>query len=353
MNRMRLMGVALVVVSAFAFGSGPLFAKPVYAAGTDWHVLSAWRFGLGALLAWGWLVVSPGGRDGLRRIGRRAAGVALALGVLYTANSGSYYAGLETVPASLAALLVYIYPVLVAVLALRFGRRLEGRRAWTALGIAIVGVMLALGGIPPGAMPPLQGLVLVVVSPIIYAFWIVLAARLSGERRDAAGADRVGGAQAAAATALMVTATAATYWISALVLDRDVLPGEVPSAAWPGLVGIGVVSAFVAIQGFYAGAQRVGAAQAALISTVEPIWTIVLAAILFGEQLGPIQLVGGALILGGVILAQTARSAPVRQALPEDRQPKPTADDQPTATPSAARAASVTNAPSDPMPRNR
>ena len=47
-----------------------------------------------------------------------------------------------------------------------------------------------------------------------------------------------------------------------------------------------------------------------MISTFEPVWTITLASLLFGETLGPIQLVGGALVIGGVILAQTS-SGPV------------------------------------------
>ena len=70
---------------------------------------------------------------------------------------------------------------------------------------------------------------------------------------------------------------------------------------------------FIAIQTFYAGAQRIGAAQASLISTVEPIWTICLAALLFGERLTPIQLVGGALIIGGVLLAQLQRGEPASE----------------------------------------
>jgi drug/metabolite transporter (DMT)-like permease len=93
--------------------------------------------------------------------------------------------------------------------------------------------------------------------------------------------------------------------MAALSGGRPVLPWDVPSDAWFGLVGVGVMSTFVAIQTFYAGAQRIGAAQAALISTVEPIWTIVLAALLFSVALTQVQLLGGALILGGVLIAQT------------------------------------------------
>ena len=76
-----------------------------------------------------------------------------------------------------------------------------------------------------------------------------------------------------------------------------------------------MAATFIAIQTFYAGALRVGAAQASLIATAEPIWTIALAAILFQVALTPIQLVGGALILIGVVVAQTGPAADRATAL--------------------------------------
>ena len=107
-----------------------------------------------------------------------------------------------------------------------------------------------------------------------------------------------------------MTATATVYWVSALGDRRSrSCPAQVPTDAWLGLIGVGVAATFIAIQTFYAGARRVGAAQAALISTAEPIWTIALAAILFQVALTPVQLVGGALILVGVLVAQTGPAA--------------------------------------------
>jgi drug/metabolite transporter (DMT)-like permease len=279
-----------------------------------------WRFLIGAALAWAWLLLSPQRRRGLRRLDRRLAVTSLALGVLYVGNSGTYYAGLETVDVSLAALIVYVYPALVAVLSLRIGRQLQGSRAWVALAIALAGVALTVGGIDAAKAPPLGALLLVVASPVIYAVWIVLAARLSGERRgtldggalpDASGsAAAIGGtadagASASAATALMMSATGAVYWLAAIVTRQPVGPADIPAGAWPGLVGIGAFATFLAIQGFYAGAQRIGAAQAALLSTIEPVWTIALAALLLHESLTQPQLAGGALILIAVVVAQT------------------------------------------------
>ena len=194
MPRPLALGVALTVISAFAFGSGALFAKPVYATGVDWLTLMTWRFTIGAALSWAWVLATASGRGAIGTLDRRAVAVAVALGILYTGNSSTYFAGLETVPASLAALIVYIYPAVVAVLTLRIGRRLEGRRAWGALAMAMVGVALAIGTIDAAEMPPTSGLLLMAASPLIYSVWIVLSARLAGERRTGVGSAGSGGA---------------------------------------------------------------------------------------------------------------------------------------------------------------
>src|SRR5262249_41650965 len=143
-----------------------------------------WRFLIAAGVSWLWLGASAANRAALRRLPRRRVLILVGLGIFFVLNSGTYYAALETVPASLAALIVYLCPAVVAVLRVRFGRRLGGRRAWIALVIASVGVVLAVGGIPEGAAPPISGLILTIASPIFYAIWIVAAARLGGETRQ-------------------------------------------------------------------------------------------------------------------------------------------------------------------------
>lgn len=305
MDRTRLTGIALIVVSAIAFGSGGLFAKPVYAAGVDWLTLMAWRFAVAGGLAWGVLLFRPGARRALRALPRRTVLATIGLGVIYVTNTATYYAGITTVPLGLSALIVYLYPPVVAVLALQFGRPLEGRRAWSALGIAVLGVALAVGGIDTSTAPPLEGLLLILASPLLYSVWIILAARHSGERSDRVGHEAEQGANASAIGAVMLSSTAVVYWIVALGIGHPVLPAAVPGEAWPGILAVAVIAGFVPVQAFYAGTQRVGAAQASLISTVEPLWTIAAAALLYGERLQPLQLAGGVLILAGVILSQT------------------------------------------------
>ena len=78
------------------------------------------------------------------------------------------------------------------------------------------------------------------------------------------------------------------------------------------ILGVATISGILPVGAFYIGAQGLGAARAALLSTIEPVYTIVAASILFGERLTAIQLAGGALILGAVFVAEWEAIRPAR-----------------------------------------
>lgn len=319
------LGIILVLVSAAGFGSGALFVQPLYEAGMEPLAVLFWRFFSAAAFSWGYLLLAAPRRRSLRALSRRRVLVLLLLGSLYVGNSYAFIASLQVVSISLASIIAYLYPAIVAVVATRFLRRLEGRRAWFALGISIVGIALTVGGIPAGELPPLWGLALAFANPLIYASWIILQARLAGERPSGAGrvAREVveippGDAEVATdlgrgapdptpAAALMMTATAVVYAALLLGTGGSLSPLAVPESTWPALLGLGLVATAMAITTFYAGVTRVGGARASLMSTVEPVYTVALAMILFGETLTPMQIVGGALVIGAVVLAETGR----------------------------------------------
>jgi drug/metabolite transporter (DMT)-like permease len=323
MDQQRALGISLVLVAAIGFGSATILARPVYDTGMGWLGLVTWRFLIGAAVAWIWVAVSARRRASVRRLGRRRLAVTIALGVLFIGNSGTYYAALETVPAALAGVLVYTYPVIVAVLSVRFATRLPGSRPWFAAALSLVGVVLTLGGIDLETAPPIGGLLLVMASSLIFAIWILASARLSGERRDRLGheADEAAGAaDAAATTAVMVAASAAAFSVASVLSGGSINPADVPGDAWPAILAIGFLASFLGIQAFYAGARRIGAARSALLSTIEPLTIVVLAGIFLGQRLEPIQLVGAVLIVISVVLAQSTpkpRGAP-EPALPLD-----------------------------------
>jgi len=318
----QALGIVLVLISAAGFGSGALFVQPLYDADMEALAILFWRFTTAALFSWGFLLLTSRRRRSLRALPRRRIAILLFLGALYVGNSYAFIASLQVVSISLASIITYLYPAIVAVMATRLLRRLEGRRAWIALGISVLGIALTVGGIPEGEIPPLWGLALAFANPVIYATWIILQARLAGERPapsapagsepaltiPPADAETVSDApDPSPAAALMTTATALVYALLLLASGGSISPVEVPVGVWPALLGLGLVATAIAIQTFYAGVKRVGGARASLISTVEPVYTVVLAVILFGEHLTTMQIAGGALVIFAVILAETGR----------------------------------------------
>jgi drug/metabolite transporter (DMT)-like permease len=132
---------------------------------------------------------------------------------------------------------------------------------------------------------------LAVAAALIYSGYIVVGARLTR------GVD-------ARATATLVC-LAATVSFGAMVAIRA---SQGVSLQWPGsfggwaaLLAIAVCSTVIAILTFFAGLQRLGAGRASMLSTLEPVVTVLLAAMLLGETLSIAQWGGGVLILGGVL----------------------------------------------------
>ena len=312
MQRARLSGILLVVVSAIGYGSGPLFAKAIYPTGFDWLDLLVWRHLLAALLFGAAVAALPAGRRALRGLSRERAARSFAVGLLFTANAATYFGSLTWIDASLAGLMTYAFPAIVAVLSIFFAHAPSGWRPWVALGTASLGVALGVGGISAGEEPAAIGLVLGIASPIIYSCYIILAARLGGESREGVGG--AGGVSPLAAVSLGLAGTALGFLLLRIFLGRAPLPLPIPDAALLPVIGVATFSGIMPIAAFYAGAQRLGAARAALVSTVEPVYTFVAASLLFGERLTPIQMVGGVLILGAVVVAEWEAIRPRRAA---------------------------------------
>ena len=177
MRGSRFPWILAIVASAIGYGSGPLFAKWIYPTGFDWLDLLAWRHLLAATGLWALLLALPTGRRALRGLTRRRATIGILVGALFTLNASTYFASLRYIDASLAGLITYSYPAIVAVLSIFFARSPSGLRPWIALFVATLGVVLGVGGIPAAKEPAAIGLVLSVASPIIYSCYIIQIGR--------------------------------------------------------------------------------------------------------------------------------------------------------------------------------
>ena len=300
----RTVGAVFCLLSAAAFGAMAVFGKLAYDAGVAVDALLLVRFGIAAVV----LLAVAGARGALRGLTRRTLLVGLAMGVFgYAAQSGLYFSALTRIDASLLALILYVYPVLVMAVAIAIGRERASRRRVWALGVALAGIALVLSGAAAGRFDGF-GALMALGAALTYTGYILVGDRLATAISPLALA------------ALVCTGAAATFALAgALRGGPDLGFG---AAGWGWLVALALVSTVGAILLFFAGMARVGPSVAAILSILEPVVTVVGAAAVFGEQLTAAQLFGGALVLAAVLVVQwparaaTAGPAPTARSTP-------------------------------------
>jgi drug/metabolite transporter (DMT)-like permease len=289
-------GALFCLASAAAFGAMAVFGKLAYDDGVTVGTLLPFRFAVAAAVLW--VILAATGRlHAVRTLPRRDALIALALGALgYSAQAGAYFAALERLDAGLLGLLLYTFPAMVTVAAVALGRERFTTRAGLALGLACGGIALVLAGAAGGALDGL-GVALAVGAAVVYSAYILVSDGV---------AERL---EPLALATLVCTGAAVTLTVGSLVLgDLDL--GAVRAGGYGWLAALSLVSTVGAIVLFFAGLRRVGPTAASILSTLEPVVTVVLAALAFGESLGPAQLLGGALVLAAAVVLRAPARAP-------------------------------------------
>lgn len=285
----RMSGALWILASATAFGALAIFARYAFADGITIPTLLFLRFAIaGAVMACYMFVTRarwPRGQVLLTLI--------LMGGVGYVGQSWCYFAALQHASAGLTALLLYLYPVIVTLLMAAAGRQQLTRFRLIAVATAFFGTVLTIGGSVSGS--PL-GIALGLGAACIYSVYII-----TGERATAAAG------AIPAATVVMLAAGAVNGGIA--LAQGPVWPAT--ALTWTIILGIALLSTAFAVVGFFIGIRRIGAADGATLSTLEPVVTIALAALLLDETIGPWQLAGGALILAAVIALVRAGRRPM------------------------------------------
>jgi drug/metabolite transporter (DMT)-like permease len=271
----------MVLLSAVFFSTMPIFGSLAYAAGIDVVPLLAWRFLLAMAFLLGISLVT--GR--LKPVPRRQAAGFLGMGVCYLVMSFVYFHALKRSPISTLTLLFYTYPAIVTLLAAVFLReRISGRKGM-ALALALSGCLMVMR---PSELGDWRGAALALSASLMYSGFLLVGTRLT---RDS---DPV------LATTWILSISALGYVGAALHQGAMAPPGTL--AAWGPILGIALVATALSDVTFFWGLPRTGASRAAILSTVEPVCTLALSALLLQEAIPSARFVGGALILLSVLL---------------------------------------------------
>ena len=301
------LGALLIVIAATSFGVlGPV-AQYADQAGVTSLTLVTWRAGVGAIVVLLFLGLRAAAGTRLwrpwRELPRRdRLFMTLAAPTNAALNLAMFVAFLR-IGIALALLIFYIYPALVALAStVWFGERLD-RLRWAALGISLTGVVLVVAGAGDLGSLDALGIGLAAIGALAQTYYALAAHH---------GFRAVPGTQAAAFT---MSGAALIYLALAVVIGRAADVGQPlasTAALWPVLMA-GLVGAGLATVCFIAGIRLLGAPRATILSTLEPVVGVALAAALFGTLPTAMQVAGGVLIIAAGIVLQLRPSGEIAE----------------------------------------
>jgi drug/metabolite transporter (DMT)-like permease len=270
----------LIIISAIAFGAIAVFAKTAYSAGSDPISVLFFRFSIASLV----MVPLMIARNIPFPRGQTLFGLMLMGGIGYVGMSFCYFTALTMASAGLVAILLYLYPAIVTILsAFLFKESIKGLKI-LALVLALAGTFLTIG-LSGGGRP--LGIALAMTAPFIYSAYILAGSKFTKQ----AGV---------LSTSTLVILSASVVFGLLVLIEGLKLPRTL--AGWGSVLAIALGSTVIAVNTFFAGLKRVGPTNASILSTFEPITTVILAFLFLGEEIGPMRILGGILILVAVIL---------------------------------------------------
>ncbi len=298
MDAARVRGIALVVVSAAAFGALGVLARVAYDDGAQPVAVLLCRFGIAAVCCTAVLARS----DRVRPSRRTMRGLVL-MGGCYLCQSLCYFLAVDHAPPGLVALLLYSFPAMVVIGAALFLHQPLTRRLATACAVALAGVAVVVGP-SAGAGEPV-GIAFGLGAAVVYSAYILLGARVL-EAADPLWAT----------TVIMSTAAIGYVVLFAVTPHRPAFPTS--ASGWWAVIAIAVVCTVIAAFAFLAGLARVGPSDASTLSTVEPVVSVLLSAAVTGEAVTGWTALGAVLVLGAVVAIS-------RSAAPALAEPAPAA----------------------------
>jgi len=236
-------------------------------------------------------------------IGRRELGFIAGYGTVGVAMvQWLYFAAIVRMPVSISLLIEFTAPVLVA-LWVRFVRRRPVRnRIWAALGLVVVGLVLVARVWAGLTLDGLGLLFSVLAAGSLAIYYLLGEAGLAGRDPFSLAAWSFG------AAAVFWAVLLPWWWFP---FEKLTTPVEVVGASVPAgllvvwVVLLGTVAPFGLV---LTGLSRIGATRTGLLGTAEPPLAGLIAWLAMGEHLTPVQIVGGAVVLAGIVLAETART---------------------------------------------
>lgn len=297
----RVWPAALAALSGSVMvGLMPLVTLRLYADGISAPSMLVWRYGIALLpLMAAAAVMRHDLRAALRHGAWRITLVGATLGAGQTL---CFWESLHTLDTSVAILLFYTYPALTLALDRLFFKQPIRPRALLAVGVILIGAALVtLPGVTNGNLDP-RGLLWLLPSPVIYAFYLAASAVLLRRHPPVVGAG------------FLYLGLAIVFLAAASVVGIEV---PTTARAWLMIVFIALGPGALTVTLFSYSVPRLGPSSYAIIANMELLTVVAIGVLWLGEAVTPARALGGALIIAGILTHALSREkAPHPTPLP-------------------------------------
>ena len=288
----KVFGTICGILAAVCYGTNPLGALKLYAQGMQTSSVLFYRFGLAWVILAVVMIIRALPRKGRRvetlRVTRKEFGVLSALGVLFIFSSLTLYLSFHVMDAGVASTILFTYPVMTAAIMALFFHEKTNWITISSIVLSFIGVALLYWGDGTTKLP-IGGVVLVLISALTYAVYIIVVNR----------------------SQLKMSSFKINFYVlfyCALgMLVYSFLAGEplmLPQNAtsWFYVGWLAVVPAIMALTLMVYAAKLVGSTATAILGALEPLTAVLIGVFVFGEDFSLNLLIGIVLILVAVTM---------------------------------------------------
>ena len=305
-RRNQAIGAVMYLVAAFLFALNGSVAKAQIEAGlSPAEVTEVRTIGCALILLIYILIVNPGSL----KVRRAEIPFLLLFGVLaYALTPFLFFLSVELLPVAIAALLAFLAPVLVALWLRYVKHEAVGWSIWLSL-VLVVGGLILVSQVWSGMTLNPLGVFFGLLTAAALAAYLILGEE-GARRRDVMSLAFWGFAIATVTWSIL-----APWWNfpwNLLTTTTSLFDGAVTGIPVWSLVIVMIAISVIPFVLVLMSLQRIGAQRGGILGTTEPLWAALLAFILLGEVLSPIQGLGGLVVLAGVIVAEFASQRALR-----------------------------------------
>ncbi|MBS7352090.1 MAG: DMT family transporter [Muribaculaceae bacterium] len=269
LSKEALIGYPAGIITGITYGLNPLFGVPLMKNGMPVESILFFRYAI-AVLILGVVLLSD--RQNFK-VSWKQFGILLVLGVLYTASSTFLFKSYNYIPSGLATTLVFLFPVLVAVIMV-FLRVVPSWQVWVAIVATFIGVIIMTQSDSTREIDTV-GVLLSLGSALSYAFFVVIINRNKAISNISNSL-----------LTFYVLLVGAIFFLSRVVATGGNLTvGIETKVDCLNLVGLAVLPTIVSTATLAVATRNIGATKASVLGVFEPITAILVGTLVFGEAL--------------------------------------------------------------------